>query len=400
MRTRTAVAVLVVMLALGGVAAYGLTQGPSGSLSTEWVSDTSRANEVNHHPLAVGTLDGEPLVVAPVSSVAGPDAKCSFVAFDATGATRWTHDVDESACAIHGIGDVELADATGDGTVDVLAPTTEEVLYALDARDGSVTWTANLTAYGYAGPTVLTDPERVVVQPDTAGVVFGFDENGSTLWRHDLDEYVSADTRSVTLGDGRRGVAVGSSGHVTVFDANGTVVWQDAARATWLETAEIDGERSLVASGGSSVTVFSVNGTERWERDGFKRPALHDVVDGDGDGVKELYLGSGGDTVAALNARTGETEWETTLSTDANILPAPVVGDLDGDGETEVVAATNDGVVHVLDAESGEVMASSERDVSVWVHPTLADLDGDGQDEILVMYGDGRVVALSYEGDR
>lgn len=388
---------LVVLLALGGAAAYGFTQAPSGSLTTDWVSDTSRPNQVNHHPVVAERVNGTPLVVAPVSSVAGPDATCAVLALDADGSTRWTHPIVESACAIHGIGDVEIADATGDGRADVLAPTTEERLYTLQAADGSVAWAANLTSYGYAGPTVLTAPHRVAVQPDVSGVVFGFAVNGTRLWSHDVDEYVAADTRRLTLpGAARPSVAVGSSGHVTVLHANGTVAWQRAARATWTAVGTVDSAQLLVAAGGSSVTAFDANGTRRWNRTGLQRPALDQVVDGDGDGVAEVYVGSGGDTVVALNARTGETEWRTTVTADANILPAPVAGDVDGDGQREVVAVTNAGTVHVLDPETGAVRASYERDVSVWVHPTLFDLDGDGADEILVMYGDGRVVALSY----
>jgi outer membrane protein assembly factor BamB len=79
------------------------------------------------------------------------------------------------------------------------------------------------------------------------------------------------------------------------------------------------------------------------------------------------------------------------------MMPAPDVGEVYGDGDTEVIAATNDGTVSVLDHDTGDELAAYERDVLVWTFPTLADLDDDGDEEILVRYGDGRVVALDYE---
>ena len=398
MRARTVVVVLGVVVALSGAGLYGLSSGPSGSLSTDWVSDPHRPNQVNHHPVVVASENGRVDIVAPISSVSKDSgSRCAVTMLDANGSTRWQYVINRSTCAIHGIGDSVVADATGDGEQNVLAPTTENRLYVFDAANGSVEWTRNLTSFGYAGPQVLTKPRRLVVQPDFAGAVFAMNANGTLAWRYDLNETVFADTETVRVtGTPHPSVAVGSTTHVTVFEPNGTVAWRRAAAATWLVSGRVDGEDVLVASGGSNITALAADGTTRWHRTGWNRPAIEQVADGDGDGVPEVYVGSDGNRIAALNARTGETEWTTALSTDANILPAPVTGDVDGDGHPEVVAATNDGAVHVLDPQSGEVVASYERDVSVWVHPTVADIDGDGAAEVLVMYGDGRVVALSY----
>jgi len=397
MQTRTAVAALVVLLALGGVAGYGFFAGPSGSLSVDWVSDTPRPNQVNHHPVTVAAHDGRVDVVAPVSSVAGPDARCAVTMLNASGGIRWQRLVDRDACAIHGIGDPTVADATGDGDPNVLVPTTENRLYVYDAADGTTAWTQNLTSFGYAGPVVLDAPRPLVVQPDFAGMVFADTTNGSVAWTRDLNETVLADPQRIDVpGVDGPTVAIGSNEHVTVLDANGSVVWRRPARATWLAAGRIDGHDVVVASGGSTITAFDANGTRRWTRENWTRPSLGHVADADGDGTPDVFVGSGGDAVAMLNASTGETEWRTDLSVDANVLPPPVAGDVDGDGSPEVVAVTNHGTVHVMDPATGAIRASYARDVAVWTEPTLADVDGDGRDEILTMYGDGRVVALSY----
>jgi hypothetical protein len=59
---------------------------------------------------------------------------------------------------------------------------------------------------------------------------------------------------------------------------------------------------------------------------------------------------------------------------------------------------TNDGIVSVVDPESGAVRATHEREALIFSRPTLADVDGDGDAEGFVMYGDGRVVAFDFGG--
>jgi len=79
------------------------------------------------------------------------------------------------------------------------------------------------------------------------------------------------------------------------------------------------------------------------------------------------------------------------------MMPPPNLGDLDGDGSSELLAAGNDGSVTVLDPATGDVLSSYARDVPIYTHATLADSDGDGASEAYVTYADGRVVRLDYE---
>jgi outer membrane protein assembly factor BamB len=110
-----------------------------------------------------------------------------------------------------------------------------------------------------------------------------------------------------------------------------------------------------------------------------------------------VYATARDGVLRSLDARTGETEWTTTLTEgDVQMTPPPSLGDLDGDGNPELVAVTNDGIVRVVDPGTGAIRATYERDASVYTHATLADLDADGKSEVYVPYGDGRVVALSF----
>lgn len=85
--------------------------------------------------------------------------------------------------------------------------------------------------------------------------------------------------------------------------------------------------------------------------------------------------------------------WTRTLSSSAGnpatVLPsAPAVGDMDGDGDDEIVIALADGSVHVLDAASA--FSTTVRDATGKLRstrpsaPALGDIDGDGTLEIAI----------------
>jgi hypothetical protein len=78
------------------------------------------------------------------------------------------------------------------------------------------------------------------------------------------------------------------------------------------------------------------------------------------------------------------------------MTPPPSLGDVNGDGDPELVAVTNDGIVSVVDPKSGAILDTYKRETAIYTHPRLADIDGDGDLEAFVMYADGRVVALTF----
>ena len=403
MQPRTALVAAVVVAALAGTAVvgYDTVTKPGGSLTEQWVSDTPRQNQVNHHPVTAVRTDNQTVIAAPVSSVGGtPDAKCALVVLDGNGTTEWERTIPNRSCAIHGIGDPTIADFDGDGGLDVLVPTTENVLYGYDAKSGTETLRFDLTSFGYSAPAVVAEPTLETVVADFNGSVFAVRPNGTVAWRDQVAPGVIADTKNADFdGDGSPEIAVSAPGNVTLFEPNGSVDWQRSIYANFAVSGSVAGNQTLFVATEDGVRALdgSTGATEwRWNTSN-NRPAIHALGDGDGDGSKELYVTTGGGHLDALSARTGAVEWSATLSTDDSIAPPPALGDLDGDGDPELVTVTNSGVVSVRDPSNGNRLASSERDVAVWTHPTLVDLDGDGGDEVLVMYGDGRVVALSYD---
>ena len=313
-------------------------------------------------------------------------------------------------CFTHALTQPAIEDVDGDGTAEVLVSSTENALIAYDARTGTEEWRASLATYGYGRPTLATitsSGEPDVVTSDIRGGVVVARGNGSIAWRFGLNTtgwnrvaVWDAPIVDDINGDGRSEILVGSSRGPVVLTPDGDVEWLRNGSTRYVATAPVDEDAALevFTAGTSAIRAYDGgSGAEEWTRS-LSNGRIHTVADADGDGTAGLYVGRFGGDILALNAETGATEWSTSVSSsDDTIVPPPVLGDVTGDGQSEVIAVTETGSVVVLDAASGAELARYERSVPIWTFATPANIDDDSRMEILVRYGDGRVVALEYE---
>lgn len=402
--------VLLGIAAIGVTLAGGLLGGDGGGLRVNWVSDTARETEGNHHAVAAATVDGRDLVFVPISGEADT-GQCDLAALNATtGETVWAYPIPAADCTIHSVADPLVTDFDGDGLMEVLAATTQEAVFGLSARSGEVEFRHAIGSYGYTQPLVtdLTgDQTPEIIAVDIRGTVSVLRPDGSTVWRRELDTYTWGQPRVADFdGDGAPELVVGTGGggRLTQFEADGETRWNLSrpfgTSITWMTIADTDGDRAteiVTATIGGLVSVIDGRtGGVQWREDLGAYAAVHAVGDGDDDGALEIYAVAKDGVLRALAADTGRVEWETTLTeADVQMTPPPTLGDVDGDGAPELVAVTNDGSVQVIAPKTGDVLYRYGRSVPVYVHPTVADLDGDGAAEIYVMYGDGTVVKLS-----
>lgn len=414
MRTATLLAFAVILVALGGTAAFAFQSGGDDvQLQERWTSDTGREARSNHHAPAAGSVNGTGMVYAPVSGRSGLPNCALYGLYSENGSARWEYQVAKANCTIHSVANPTIADYDSDGVREVLTTSTEQAVLGFTAESGTEELRANLTGYGYTQPVVtdlLGDGTNETITVDVRGTVFVFRPNGSVVWSTRLNSYTWGQPGVADFDDdGRKEVVVGiSDGSLTMFERNGSVVWEKqdllGGSILWVATGQADeepGEEIVVATNRGKVALIDgADGEVQWVNEFGAFAAVHAFGDGDGDGEPEIYAVARDAELRSIDAASGEVEWTTTLtSADVQMTPPPTLGDVDGDGAQELVAVTNDGKIAVVDPQNGAVLDTYSRDVTLYTHPEVADTDGDGAAEIYVMYSDGRVVALEAAGD-
>lgn len=401
-----ALGIAVVVAAVGAASVVVVPSGPD--LAETWVSDPPDGTGGNHHGPAVGTVDGRPLVFAPISGTqAGPS--CRLVALDAaSGEAVWRHQVPREDCTVHAVADPTVAEWNGQRSV--LVATTQQAVFDLDPATGDVRERYGLSSYGYTPPQVVDlvpGGDEALLIADARGSVQLIAANGSVVWREAFGAFVWADPVVADVsGGGEPQVAIGTSdGRLLVLDRTGGTVREVTdpfdGSITWLTSGQLDDDPALElvvgTTDGQVVAVDGATGEVEWTRsfDGFAAVAA--VGDGNGDGTTEVYATAADGVVRALAGETGETEWERTVATtDVQMMPPPAFGDVTGDASEDLVVASNDGRVVALNPGSGALLAEYTRDGAVFETPVLADVDDDPAREVLVIYADGTVVRLDY----
>jgi hypothetical protein len=295
--------------------------------------------------------------------------------------------------------DPAIADIDHDGTVEIImagwAQETEGYLHVL-APNGSQRpgWPRNLGgAYNWGAAAVgnidSDDPFEIVVQQGQSGVVYAFNYNGTEVLDGDQNPStigpffrtgVSFAYASPALGnfdlDLADEIVVSSNGlpgNVYLLDGNGTVMpgWPVATGGQVTSSAavaDLDGiapPEIVVAAEDDSVYVFRADGTRY---PGWPKRA----------------------EVVSTNGRTA----------------SPVVVDLDGDQLFDILFPANDGRFHVwrrngvtLPGWSNVFFALDALDSEVTqCTPTVGDIDGDGQLEVLVGAENGRLYGFNHDG--
>ncbi len=298
---------------------------------------------------------------------------------------------------------------------------------------------------------------------DYAGVVAVNGATGAPIWRFkspfdDMNGYtVNAVLATPSLADvdndGKLEVGFGSTNNnIYLLDANGQILWKYRAYDTVLSTpafADIngDGRKEMIIGTDFGPQNLTLQGTfpsaygwlyafdtaggpgqnrqfgegylwaKQFDQVIWSSPAAADL---DGDGTLEIIVGSGcyypntGNWVKIIDAATGNTK--VTLNTSSCVTSSPALGDLNGDGKLDVVAA----VSNRTDGK-GRVVAWSATGAQLWStvavaatgenadfrelsnSPVIADLDGNGslevavvaQNSVTIMRGDNGAILTS-----
>ena len=283
----------------------------------------------------------------------------------------------------------------GGGTSEVISGT----LATMDTTlmDGSDYYTIRLTVNG-SGSSVHRDNIMVLV-----------DLTLQAGWAKKIKGKVSS---SPAIGDvdddGDLEIVVGSDDPLVYawhHDGSALRTWP---KSVWWYYAKVhpklvdlDGDRDveIIAGSDSSLYIWHHNGDDvmGWPQwvGSISSPAIGDI---EGDGDSEVIIGSlDGNIYAFHTDGTPVSGWP--VATGDSIRSSPALGDLDADGRFEIVVGSGDAMVYALHHDgtlvSGWPVATSG---SVQSSPALGDIDGDGDLEIIVGSDDSNIYAWHHDG--
>lgn len=187
-------------------------------------------------------------------------------------------------------------------------------------------------------------------------------------------------------GDGIMELVTGN----TAYTPNGAVVWQNGGRDGLVAVADfdLDGQGEIVVTSGIWVTGLETDGSVAWGPLDYKgsassvnlgAPAVDDL---DGDGTPEIVFAAANRLVAM---EWGGSEIWSVRITDTSGAAGPTLFDFEMDGYPEVLYA-DESTVQFFSGVDGSLKFSSPAHESYTIleTPIVADVDGDGQVEIVV----------------
>lgn len=348
-------------------------------------------------------------------------------------------------------GPVALGDLNGDGMDDIVVGGTDGIVHAY--RFAGESWTL-LWQYDTGNSVIEAKPaigdidgdgwnEVVVAVGSTwtpqalGGGVWAFDHNGTKRWYYPSNDFngdgvpdgvFSSPALVDVEGDGRLEIVYGSwdSWIRLLRDAGNRaeVVWAHKAQDTvWPSPAigdiDRDGRPEIAIGTPQSITggvgwMYVLNAEDGSMLPGFpvtiaggsgSSPALGDL---DGDGWLDIVVGtSRHPTQKLIHAwdHNGNSLPGWPVAVNAYAFGSPALGDLDGDGDLEVVINTADAYVHAFHHDGRRVSgwpALAKTPFGSWetlASPVLADLTGNGYPEVLIPCG-WDIVAFDRNGQR
>ncbi len=302
-------------------------------------------------------------------------------------------------------------DIDGDGIAEIIAITYFQEVKAFE-HDGTLKWTSvQLTDHinGEADAPAIADldgdgsPEilagRAILNAD--GSVRGTGVYGMA-GVGDLNVGTAPVAADID-GDGVQELIVGNA----AYDPDGFMIWTNGEADGYPAVADFDADREaeIVVCGAGTIRLQETDGTVQWsqvipgaEEERYGGPPT--IADYDGDSAPEIGVASG--SRYTVFEADGTILWQNETDDDTSGNTGSAVFDFEGDGVAEVVYADQT-TLWVYSGVDGSVkLESFQHSNGTWLeYPVIADVDGDEQAEIVVVnsVGFGHYAGIYVFGD-
>lgn len=326
---------------------------------------------------------------------------------------------------------VTIAELYGKGAPAVVVVSEDSRVRAIDGKWGVEMWRSPILAGPLMGPPAIADfngdglLDFAIASRENA-VYIGYSSLRTVRWsKIDIEDPIrSIVCASDVTGDGVANILLGTeSGSFLIIDGlnkrilGSVSVNEELQKATGrfeqnnpirfpIGVADLDGD------GAGDIVVSSVQGNlvalnglslERMWYDLSREPeetqpgvtqgiSLGDL---DGDGLADVVHQTPDGRLRAIKglARGKDRKvllWEYPKQRSEDFVGQPVLVDFNKNGTKDILAVTKDGVLHILEGATGQLLLKHAAGLPLQSPPLVADLDNDNNLDILVLRSDGR----------
>jgi outer membrane protein assembly factor BamB len=223
-------------------------------------------------------------------------------------------------------------------------------------------------------------------------------ERGDEIFREDLGAPFIEPLLKDVNGDGDDDIiVVFENGAITAFSYSDTLdrIWQFSGRVPITvppALVDVNGDRTddivLATLDMDVITLDGRTGFEIWrffdaETDIAHAPVAVELND---DGVEDILFSTRRGFLYAIDGSNGWGLWKSPLT--GMLAGPPSLGDLDGDGDVDIVTLTRGGTLSAY-SRLGRLLFTEETEGRYSVAPSVGDTDGDGEEEILYIDNEG-----------
>ena len=348
----------------GPVHAVHAISGPDGT--PLWDNESVEGLAID-----IGDIDGNPGNEVIAGGWNDDFGDWGITAYDSDGHFLWFYPTDDI------VFDIEIGDIDGDSIGDVVACSPGwDTLYAVNGSgDPLPGWPVNFPAWSVAvGDLDGEDGMEVAAMGEDAGLAV-FDGSGGVMWWFE-EPGIPVEIGDVD-GDGVNEVVIGIDGWVLAFNETEEEPIYGFETGDWvtnIELGDLDGDPgvevvSMGIGGVGSLYAIDIDAPEEeqemWSYEELNWEVREGIAIGDIDGdsknevVAGLFFVEGGEFpefgVAAFDGLNGDIVW--VYETEDPPIDVEV-GDLDGDGDDDVVVGTRGGLtIHALATKRAQVPA-------------------------------------------